>query len=135
MISRIISIATAIALLYDLQGTSNDSYQDAIYQYIKCFQDYWSSAIDSGTFNAYCNIDYISGHSFIDEINQTILDNFAIFLLAFIIMFIYLTLTLGGEINCIQLCIYMALAALFIIFCSLLMGFGVASLFSMSLIH
>eukprot|EP01083_Nonionella_stella_P051286 136161_1 len=115
--------AQAVRFTYELVGSLNETVQDIVYEYMGEWQRYWEEHVVDYADDI--EIVYYTDRSFDDEIDRVITGDAAIFGLALITMLIYLMFTLG-KVSCIGARPWLALSAIFVMICALLMGFSIS---------
>lgn len=100
------------------------------YQY--AWEDYWSDHQDDYISSNNINIYYVTEVSFGGEFDRVVDNDIPILVAAFIVMLIYLGLTLG-RLNCVEARAWMAFAALLSLLCALVMGLGLGCAFGFSI--
>lgn len=89
------------------------------------WQTYWREHAAKYSEAHGIDIAYYSDRSFDDEISRVLLGDIPIFMMALLIMLLYLMFTLG-KVSCIAARPWLALSAIWVMLCALFVGFSIA---------
>ena len=109
-------------------GWKDDDMQQISEEYQFHWQDYWAARLDEYKNNHDMDIAYFTDNAFGPEIDRVVSGDLPIFGAAFIVMLVYLALTLG-KCNCVEARPLIAVGSLLSTICALIMGFGLGSAF------
>eukprot|EP01084_Bolivina_argentea_P008422 15774_1 len=122
-----ISAAQSLILVYELRGTTNETENKIIREFLLAFQDYWTS--HAKNYHS-IQIQFITDRSMDDEVGRVVSGDIPIFGAALLCMLTYLMFTLG-QFSCIKARPWLACSAMLVMLCSLIIGFGVLSFIGM----
>ena len=115
--------AQSLRFLYQLEGSTDQTIKDAVYEFMGSWVEYWKE--HSFDYEADgIQIVYYNDRSFDDEINRVVFGDLPVFVLALIVMLVYLMFTLG-KLSCIRARPWLALSAILVMLCSMAIGFSV----------
>ena len=114
-----------VRLLWSLDAS--DDIIDVVKDYSVAWQDYWLEH-ENDFKHENIAIHFLTSVSFNGEIDRVVSEDIPVLGVAFIVMTLYLSLTLG-KLHCIRCRVLAALASIVSTLCGLLMGLGVASVF------
>ena len=114
--------------IYTLEGTKNETLIDAGIEFMTAFTDYWQEH-DQDYEDDDLEIYYITQNSISTENQKVVSNDIPIFIVAMIIMLVYISLTLGRKLlSCIEPRIWLALSSIFIMMMAMIVSVGLGSI-------
>ena len=115
-----------VRLSFTLQGTKDEKLTEISEEYQYAYQDYWSDRIKYYQTNYNFEITYLTYYSYSSENRRVVIGDVPVLGAAFIVMLVYLSLTLG-KLNCILARPLISIGSLLTTICALIIGFGIGS--------
>ena len=115
-------------MAFELAGWKDDDLQTTSEEYQYNWQDYWADKVDNYVDDYNIRITYFTDNSFSPEIDRVVSGDIPIFGFAFVVMLVYLALTLG-KFNCVEARPLIAVGSLLSTICAVIMGYGLGSAF------
>ena len=115
-----------IRLSFTLQGTKSDKLTKISQEFQYSFEDYWKQRKKYYESNFNFQIVYFTDMSFAGENQRVISGDLPVLAAAFVVMLIYLSLTLG-KLTCIHARPLISMGSLLATICALIIGLGIGA--------
>ena len=119
-------------MLYILEGTKNETRFEAILSIQEAFTDYWGKH-DQDYSEYDIEIYYIAQSSVGTENQKVVANDIPVFFGAMLLMLVYISLTLGNKLNCVESRIWLGLSSVMIMILAMIISIGIGSMFGVAI--
>ena len=115
-----------VRLSFTLQGTKSGKLTKVNEEFQQAFEEYWGDRKKYYNTNFNFEVAFLTDMSFGGENQRVVSGDLPVLGAAFVVMLVYLSLTLG-KLNCIQARPLISMGSLLATICALIMGFGIGA--------